>query len=105
MDGDPQPIGGDPQIPWAGDELPAVGDRIALEVVTKGKIPQHLEESVMPLGVSDLLEIIMLAAGPNTLLTGGGAQVIALFLPEEGALELHHSGVGKEEAGIVGRHQ
>ena len=105
MDGYPEPLRSDAQEGWAGDELPGVGDRIALEVIAEGEIPQHLEEGVMPLGVANLLEIVVLSPGPDALLTGGGPEVVALFLAQEDALELDHAGVGEQQGGIVGRHQ
>ena len=105
VDGDPEPIGRDAEIRWAGHELPGVRDRLALEVVAKGEVAQHLEEGVMPLGVADLLEIVMLAAGPDALLAGGGPGVVALLLAQERALELHHAGVREKQRRIVGGDQ
>ncbi len=105
VDGDPKSLGGDAQEGWAGDELPGVGDGIALEVIAEGEIPQHLEEGVMPLGVADLLEIVVLSPGPNTLLTGSGPEVVTLFLAQEDALELDHARVGKQQRGVVGGDQ
>jgi hypothetical protein len=59
----------------------------------------------MPPGVAHLLEIVMLAPGAHTLLAGGGASVIPLFLSQEDAFELHHAGVGEQQRGVVGGHQ
>jgi hypothetical protein len=101
MDGDPEPLGRDSEELGRGDEFPGVGDGFALEVVTEGKVPQHLEEGVVPPGEAHLLEIVVLAAGPHALLTGGGAQVVALLLPLEDPLELHHSGIGEQQGRIV----
>ena len=99
VDGDPKSLGSDAEEGWTGDELPGVGDRIALEVIAEGEIPQHLEEGVMPLGVADLLEIVVLSSGPNALLAGSGPEVVTLFLAQEDALELDHAGVGKQQVG------
>src|SRR5579862_4982967 len=55
------------------DQLPGVRDGIFLEVIAKGKIPQHLEEGVMAIGEADILEIVVLAASAHALLRRGGA--------------------------------
>ena len=94
-----------PSYGRAGDELPGERDRVALEVVAEGEVAQHLEEGVVPLGVAHLLEIVVLAAGADALLAGRGAGVVALLLAEEGALELHHAGVGEQQGRIVGGYQ
>ena len=48
----------------AGEELPAVADRLVLEVVAEAEVAEHLEEGVVARGVADVLEIVVLAAGP-----------------------------------------
>ena len=72
MDGDPQPVRCDAEIVRTGDKLPGERDRFALEVVAEGEVAQHFEEGMVPLGVADLLEVVVLAAGANALLAGGG---------------------------------
>jgi hypothetical protein len=57
---------GDLQL--TGDELPREADRVALEVVAEREVAEHFEERVVARGVPDLLEIVVLAAGPHTLL-------------------------------------
>jgi hypothetical protein len=52
-------------------------------------------------GIADIFEIVVLAAGADALLGGGGAEVVALFLAEENFLELVHPGVGEEQGGVV----
>ena len=59
----------------------------------------------MPLGVAHLLEIVVLSAGADALLAGRGPRVVALLLAQEGALELHHAGIGEQQGGIVGGYQ
>jgi hypothetical protein len=103
--GDPEPVGRDAEIAGAGDELPGVRDRVALEVVAEGEVAQHLEEGVMPLGVAHLLQVVVLAAGADALLAGGGARVVPPLLAEERPLELHHAGVGEQEGRVVGGDQ
>ena len=46
----------------------------------------------MPVGVADVVEIVVLAAGAHALLRRGGARVGARLLAGEDVLELHHPG-------------
>ena len=73
-----------------------------LEIVAEGKIAEHFEEGVVAIGEADIFEVIVLAAGADAFLAGGGAVVVALLEAEEDVLELIHAGVGEEERGIVG---
>src|SRR5205085_9363248 len=88
-----------------GEELPRELDRVGLEVVAEREVAEHLEERVMPRGAADILEIVVLAARAHALLAGGGAHVVALYLAEEHALELHHAGVGEEQRLVAHRHE
>ena len=88
-----------------GDELPGPRDGLLLEVVAKGKIPEHLEERVMARGAPDLLEVVVLAPGAHALLHRAGAGVVALLAPQEHVLELVHAGVREEQREIVRRHK
>src|SRR5207248_6766534 len=53
----------------------------------------------------DVLEIVVLAAGPDALLAGGGAFVVTGLAAGEDVLELDHSRVGEQQRGIVLRHE
>ena len=86
-------------------QIPGVGDRDFLEVVAEAEIAQHLEEGVVARGVADIVEIVVLAAGADAFLRGGGARVGPLLLAGEDVLELHHAGVGEQQRGVVARHQ
>ncbi len=87
-------------------ELPRKCDRVALEVVAEGEIPQHLEEGVVARGMTDLLEIVVLAARPDTLLGSGGASAgRGLLEAKEHALERNHTRVGEQQRRIVHGHQ
>src|SRR5690606_5264747 len=68
-------------------------------------IAEHLEEGVMPRGVADIVEIVMLAAGAHAFLRGGGAGIGPLLLAGEDILELHHAGIGEHQGGVVARHE
>jgi hypothetical protein len=102
-DAEPFRIEGQPLL--AGDELPGEGDRVALEVVAEGEVPQHLEEGVVPLGEPHLLEVVVLAAGADALLHRRGSAVVALLDALKDALELVHPGVGEQQRRVVGGDQ
>src|SRR4029450_11077273 len=96
-----QPARVEREIP--GEELPGEADRVFLEVVAEREGAGHVEERVVPGRPAHVLEIVVLAAGPDTLLAGGGAHVVAALLAEEDALELHHAGVGEEQGRVAAR--
>ena len=68
-----------PEPLLGSDQLPRIGDSILLEVITKGKISQHLEKRVMPVGEPYILQIVVLAAGAYTFLRSRRARVVALL--------------------------
>ena len=103
VDGDQQPVLRQAEV--ARDQLPGVGDRLLLEVVAEAEIAQHLEEGVVPRGVADIVQIVVLAAGADAFLRRGGAHIGPLLLAGEHVLELHHAGVGEHQRRIVARHQ
>ena len=88
-----------------GDQAPGELDRALLEIVAEREIAEHLEEGQMPRGVSDIVEVIVLAAGAHALLRRRRARLVAFFDAGEDALELHHAGVGEHQGRIVVRHQ
>ncbi len=103
VDRDPQAVLG--QAPFLGHQLPGKLDRERLEVVAEGEVAQHLEEGVMPGGVADIVEIVVLAAGAHDFLRRGGALVVALLDAGEQVLELDHAGIGEQQRRVVMRHQ
>jgi hypothetical protein len=60
VDGDQQLVLVDAEI--LGEQLPGELDRVLLEIVAEGEIAEHLEERVMPRGVADIVEVVVLAA-------------------------------------------
>ena len=102
IDGDPELLGR--QREDGRQQLPGVADRILLEVVAKAEVAQHLEEGLVPRGVADVLEVVVLAAGADALLRRGGARVGALVEAEEDVLELVHPGVGEQQRRVVAGH-
>ena len=98
-----QPVLG--QAVFAGDKVPGELDGEVLEVVAEGEIAQHLEEGVVPGGVADILQIVVLAAGAHAFLRGDGAVVGAAFCAGEHVLELHHARIGEHERRVVAGHE
>ena len=72
------------QLVVLGQELPGHFNGPVLEIIPEGKVPQHLEKGVVPGGVADVFEVVVLAPGPDALLGTGGPAVGARLLPQEG---------------------
>ena len=66
-----------------------------LEIVAEAEVAEHLEEGVMPRGVADIFQVVVLAAGTHATLAAHGAHIVALLATEEAVLELVHAGVGE----------
>ena len=58
-------------------------DRLLLEIVAEGEIPEHFEKRVMARGIADIIQIIMLAAGANAFLAGSSRRIRAFFCTGE----------------------
>ena len=93
------------QPEFLGDEIPGELDGAVLEIIAEREIAEHLEKGVMPRGVADIVEIVVLAAGAHAFLRGGGALVGPLLDAGEDVLELHHAGIGEHQCRVVARHQ
>ena len=103
-------VDGDPefflrQFVNTGQQFPREVDGVLLEVIAETEIAEHFEEGVVARRVTDVFEIVVLAAGAHAALRSGGAFVVALLVAEEEVLELHHAGVGEEQRWIIARHQ
>src|SRR5690606_11460562 len=81
-----------------------VADRIPLEIVAETEVAQHLEEGVVPGGVADVLEVVVLATGPDALLGAGRPVVGSAIEAEEDVLELVHPRVREQQGRVVRRH-
>jgi hypothetical protein len=77
IDGDGQPVRRD--APFARDQRPRMMDRLLLEIIAEAEIAQHLEEGVVPGGIADIVEIIVLAARAHAFLRGCRRLVGARF--------------------------
>ena len=86
-------------------QRPGKANRIVLEVIAEGEIPQHFEEGVVTCGVTDVLEIVVLTPGPHAALAGDRALIAPLLPPREHVLELHHARVSKQQGGVVPGHE
>ena len=103
IDGDGQPVG--IEAPFLGQQGPGVMDRLFLEIVAEGEIPQHFEEGVVARGVADIVEVVVLAAGADALLAADRGRIGPRFQPGEDILERHHAGVDEHQRRVVVRHQ
>src|SRR5690554_1145561 len=95
VNGDPELVLGRVQPLLAGEELPGIGNGIALEIVAKTEIAQHFKKGMVAGGVTDVFKVVVLAAGAHALLAAGGTGIVAFFQAKEAILELVHAGVGE----------
>ena len=58
------------ELPFLRQQFPGVGDRVLLEVVAEGEVPEHLEERVVAERGADVVEVVVLAADAHALLRG-----------------------------------
>jgi hypothetical protein len=82
-------------------KLPGKGDSPFLKIVTKGKVAEHLEKSMMARRVADVFQVVVFTPSAHTLLGTRCSHILTLFPPEEHVLKLHHAGVGKQEGGVI----
>jgi hypothetical protein len=59
----------------------------------------------MPGRVADVLEVVVLAAGPHATLRRDRAVIAALVHAEKDVLELHHARIGEKQGRVVARHE
>ena len=93
------------QAEFPGDQVPGKLDGAVLEIVAEREVAEHLEEGVMPRGVADIVEVVVLAAGAHAFLRGHGALIGPLLQAGEDVLELHHAGIGEHQGRVVARHE
>ena len=95
----------DPVPLRAGHQFPRKPDRLALEVVAKAEVAQHLKEGVVPPCKPHIFQVVMLPARPHAFLARRGAHVVALLRAQKKVFELVHARIGKQQRRVVGRHQ
>ncbi len=88
-----------------GEQVPSEVNRLFLEVIAEGEVAEHFEKRVMPGRIADVFQVVVLPAGPHAFLGGRCPVVPAFLLSEEGAFELNHAGVGKQQRRVVLRHE
>ena len=96
-------IAGEPEL--ASDQVPGKLDRPVLEIIAEREIPEHFEKRMVPGGIADVFQIVVLATGAHAFLRRGGALIGPLLQAGEDVLELHHAGIGEQQCRIVARHQ
>ena len=84
---------------------PGVVDGLLLEIVPEREVPQHLEEGVVPGRVAHIVQVVVLATGPDAFLRARGPDIGAGLGPGEDVLERDHAGVHEQKRRIVLRHQ
>ena len=93
------------QLQNRGQKTPGKGDGFTLEVIAKAEVAQHLKKGVVTRRIADVVQIVVLAAGPHTALRRGRTAVIADITAKKHILELVHPGIGKQQSRIVVRNQ
>ena len=104
VDGDPEPVAVEaPATAGAigSDQLPAPRDDRRLEVVAEAEVAEHLEEHEVALGASDVVEVVVLAAGAGALLGADSAGERRHLVADEVRLERHHAGDREHHGRIV----
>src|SRR5690606_4003788 len=105
VDRHPELVGIQAQPVTGGEKLPGVEDGVPPAVAAKAEIAEHLKKGVMAGGITDVLEVVVLAPGAHTALGRRGAGVVPVFVAEKGLLELYHPRIGEQQGGIIARHQ
>ena len=89
------------QLQLIGEKIPAIFDRLFLEIIAEGEIPQHFKESMMARRFADGFQVVVLAAGAHTFLHRRRTMVVAAFQPQENILELVHPSVRKKKRRVI----
>ncbi len=79
-----------------GDQFVCPRNRLFLEVVAEGEVPEHLEEGEVAGGGAHDVDVDR----STDLLHGGSAWVRGDLLTEHVGLERHHAGVCEKEGGV-----
>ena len=78
-------------------KFPSPGDGFLLEIVAKGEVPQHFEESMVASRMAYVFDI----AGTDTLLAGGDSMLRWFYLAGEIRLQRRHAGTNQKKTGII----
>src|SRR3546814_3584342 len=66
-------------------------NRLFLKIIAEAEIAQHFKEGMVPGCITDIVQVIMLAASAHAFLGRSGRRIIALFQTGKDILERHHS--------------
>ena len=99
----PQPLRRQPHD--VGEKGPGELDRLALEIIAKAEVAQHLEKRVVAGGVTHVFQVVVLAAGAHAALAAGRPHIGPRVGAQEGILELVHPRVGEQQGRVIGGHQ
>ena len=80
-------------------------DRLFLEIVAEGEIAEHFKESVVTGRITDIVEVIVLAACPDAFLRRRGARCKRRLSAGEYVFERHHAGIHEQQGRVILRHQ
>ena len=84
-----------------GEKFPSIGNGLFLKVVAKRPVAQHLKHGVMVGIVSHLLQVVVLAADTQTLLSVAGTRIRRIGIAQEDVFKLVHAGIGEHKGGVV----
>ncbi len=84
--------------------FPCPSDGFLLEVVAKRPIPQHLEHGVVVCVMTNLFQVVVLAAYTETFLRVRHAFVFGRHIPQDDILKLVHARVGKHQCRVTFHH-
>ena len=82
-------------------EFPSPGNSLALEIIPKGEVPQHLKISLMACSASHIFDIASTHATLASCYPGAGR----LHLAREKGLQRRHAGTNQEQGWIILRNQ
>ncbi len=89
------------QADFPGQKVPGQSNRLILGIIAERKVAEHFKKGVMPGGITNVIQIVMLTSSPNAALTAYRSRVITPLLTGENLLKLHHPGVGEKKGGII----
>lgn len=84
------------------DKLPRMINRLLLEVIPKREVPQHLKECMVPTGVADILQVVVLASCADAKLTASRPRIgWCRDFTREDIFELNHACIGEKQGRII----
>ena len=92
------------EVQLVNQVFPCPRDGFLLEVVAERPVAEHLEHRVVVGVVSNLLQVVVLAAHAQTFLAVGGTAELLLDIAENNILELVHTSIRKHQGGVALEH-